>query len=84
MNARPTLASLPNTDLADVALQLRRLADWIEKTPRPLSCVIVMGTAEATTVCGYGQRVSPLEIQGWLARAALQINEQSTRQNGAA
>jgi hypothetical protein len=84
MSVQPTLARLPNTDLADVALQLRRLADWIEKTRKPLSCVVIMGTVEATTVCGYGHRVSPLEIQGWLARAALQINESSTRQNGAA
>jgi hypothetical protein len=55
MSMRPTLAKLPQTDLADVASQLRRLADWVERSSsNGMSCVIVIGTADYTSVSGFG------------------------------
>lgn len=65
------VVGLPQTNLADVALQLRKMAEWIETSEMPyVTCVLVMGMPDQDVrVYGFGQRTSGLEIQGWLTRA---------------
>ncbi len=70
------VTELPRTNLADVALQLRRLADWIEQArDAQLTCIVVLGRAsQEVHVYGFGARVSGLETQGWLARAQSHVD----------
>lgn len=64
----------PATDLKDIALQLRRMADWVEKCDEHLSCVVILGRGSGEpNVYGWGFRVSGLEMQGWLARATSHV-----------
>jgi hypothetical protein len=69
-----TVVPLPVTDLKDIALHLRQLAEWIETCDEQVSCVLVLGRAsQEVNVYGWGCRVSGLETQGWLARAAAHV-----------
>ena len=68
------VVTLPITDLKDIALQLRKMADWVEKSDEPLSCVVILGRAnQDVNVYGWGHRVSGLEAQGWIARATSHV-----------
>jgi len=71
------LVELPQTDLRDIALQMRRMADWVEKSGRSeLSCIFVLGNGDGSVnVYGWGTRVSALEAAGWLARAQAKTAE---------
>jgi hypothetical protein len=65
------VVEFPVTNLNDLALQLRKMADWIEKAPDPyLTCILILGRADQdVNVYGWGHRTSGLEVQGWLTRA---------------
>jgi hypothetical protein len=69
------VVEFPQTDLRDIALQLRRMADWIEKADyREMSCIVILGMpSQAVNVYGWGARTSGLEMQGWLARATSSV-----------
>lgn len=69
------VTEFPRTNLADVALQLRKLADWIETAKdEQFTCLVILGRAnQDVNVYGFGARTSGLEVQGWIARAAHQV-----------
>ena len=68
------VVDLPTSDLRDIAKQLRDMADWVEKQEERLSCILILGRGtQEVSVYGWGQRVSGLETQGWLARAASHV-----------
>lgn len=69
------LVQIPATDLANIAAQLRKLADRVETSDEHLSCIVVLGHGNCeTSVYGWGYRVSGLEMQGWLSRAAFEVS----------
>jgi hypothetical protein len=83
----PNIVTMPASNLTDIVVQLRCLADSVETSPeKPVSCVVVLGFAQGTTTaCAYGHRVNPLEVQGWLFRAAHEIGtSMGTRAPGGA
>lgn len=69
------VTEFPRTNLADVALQLRKLADWVDTAnDEHFTCLVIFGRAsQEVNVYGFGARTSGLEIQGWLARAATHV-----------
>jgi hypothetical protein len=68
------VTEFPRTNLADVALQLRKLADWVETADEQLTCIVILGRAsQEVNVHGFGARTSGLEVQGWLARATAHV-----------
>ena len=68
------IVPMPITDLKDIALQLRKMADWVEACDEHLSCVLILGRSnQDVNVYGWGHRVSGLETQGWIARAAANV-----------
>ena len=71
------LVELPQTDLRDIALQMRRMADWVEMQGQSeLSCIFVLGRSDGSVnVYGWGARASALEASGWLARAQAKTAE---------
>ncbi len=66
------VTEFPRTNLADVALQLRKLADWVDTAnDAQLTAIVIFGRAsQEVNVYGFGARTSGLEVQGWLTRAA--------------
>lgn len=69
------------TNLADVALNLRKLADWVDSLPaQDLSAIIIFGrNTQDVNVYGFGQRTSGLEMQGWLQRATFHVSGNVSR-----
>jgi hypothetical protein len=68
------VATLPVTDLKNIATQLRIQADWVESQPEPITCILIFGRAsQKVDIFGYGHRASGLEVQGWLARAVAAV-----------
>jgi hypothetical protein len=68
------IVPMPITNLKDIAQQLRKMADFVEQSDEHLSCVLILGRADCSVdVCGWGHRVSGLEMQGWIARAAVEV-----------
>jgi hypothetical protein len=69
------VVDFPRTNLADVALQLRQLADWIESAKdEQFTAIVILGReCQHVNVYGFGARTSGLEVQGWLARAAAHV-----------
>jgi len=62
--------------LKDVSANLRRLADDMDsgKHPHASSAVLVMGYPDGDIwVNGFGERVSPLEVCGWLSRGLTKV-----------
>lgn len=65
---------IPATDLSNIAAQLRKLADRVEASDEHLSCIVILGHGNReTSIYGWGYRVSGLEMQGWLTRAAFDV-----------
>ena len=68
------LVRIPATNLKDIATELRKMADWVDKQDEHLSCILVLGRGNCeVSVYGWGFRCSGLEVQGWLARAASHV-----------
>lgn len=71
-----TLAKLPVKDLRDVSAAFRRIADLIDngQYAAPAVGIAILGYSDHDVrVYGYGDRASPLEISGWLARAQVHL-----------
>lgn len=72
----PKLVPIGVVSLKEVSANLRRLADDMDsgKCEAASSAVLIMGFGDGTVWCnGFGERTSPLEIMGWLARAQAKI-----------
>lgn len=68
------VVDLPTSDLSNIAARLREMADWIEKSDERWSVIMILGCAGTEPkVYGWGYRVSGLETQGWIARAASHV-----------
>lgn len=64
-------------NMKDIPNGLRRLADDLESgefSGFGTAIVILGGDSLTPFVYGYGERASPLECCGWLARASAKIN----------
>lgn len=73
---RPQLVNFPRTNLADVPLQLRRLADRIESGEEPASdhaIVVLEHASGGLSVFGFGKAGDLAREVGLLHMATLQL-----------